>query len=292
MPKKMILASQLSNARSRNNERQLQRELSRFFAKLGDKVLDQLREIYNDNLLVGQAELITKPITDATTEYYHILQKYDKREYKLGQAEAQRLVRLSQRGYSFKAVKPKVKLDKRYSLFGTLRGAEEDLFERIFIASQATMARVEQSIMTILLEGYKSGKGIDYVANELNKRFDQLTTWESKRIARTEIHNSHNTAVHDSYNEMGIEYTMWVTAHDDRVRGLKETDTADHVELDGEIIRLGDTYSNGLKYPGDTDGPIEEWINCRCANAPFNMPYGYMAPPQEQFKETDLIRIK
>lgn len=292
MPKKMILASQLSNARSRNNERQLQRELSRFFAKLGDKVLDQLREIYNDNLLVGQAELITKPITDATTEYYHILQKYDKREYKLGQAEAQRLVRLSQRGYSFKAVKPKVKLDKRYSLFGTLRGAEEDLFERIFIASQATMARVEQSIMTILLEGYKSGKGIDYVANELNKRFDQLTTWESKRIARTEIHNSHNTAVHDSYNEMGVEYTMWVTAHDDRVRGLKETDTADHVELDGEIIRLGDTYSNGLKYPGDTDGPIEEWINCRCANAPFNMPYGYMAPPQEQFKETDLIRIK
>ena len=292
MPKKMILASQLSNARSRNNERQLQRELSRFFARLGDKVLDQLREIYNDNLLVGQAELITKPITDATTEYYHILQKYNKREYKLGQAEAQRLVRLSQRGYSFKAVKPRVKLDKRYSLFGTLRGAEEDLFERIFIASQATMARVEQSIMTILLEGYKSGKGIDYVANELNKRFDQLTTWESKRIARTEIHNSHNTAVHDSYNEMGIEYTMWVTAHDDRVRGLKETDTADHVELDGEIIRLGDTYSNGLKYPGDTDGPIEEWINCRCANAPFNMPYGYMAPPQEQFKETDLIRIK
>ena len=292
MPKKMILASQLSNARSRNNERQLQRELSRFFARLGDKVLDQLREIYNDNLLVGQAELITKPITDATTEYYHILQKYDKREYKLGQAEAQRLVRLSQRGYSFKAVKPRVKLDKRYSLFGTLRGAEEDLFERIFIASQATMARVEQSIMTILLEGYKSGKGIDYVANELNKRFDQLTTWESRRIARTEIHNSHNTAVHDSYNEMGIEYTMWVTAHDDRVRGLKETDTADHVELDGEIIRLGDTYSNGLKYPGDTDGPIEEWINCRCANAPFNMPYGYMAPPQEQFKETDLIRIK
>ena len=293
MPKKMILASQLSNARSRNNERQLQRELSRFFAKLGDKVLDQLREIYNDNLLVGQAELITKPITDATTEYYHILQKYDKREYKLGQAEAQRLVRLSRQGYSFKAVKtPKVKLDKRYSLFGTLRGAEEDLFERIFIASQATMARVEQSIMTILLEGYKSGKGIDYVANELNKRFDQLTTWESKRIARTEIHNSHNTAVHDSYNEMGIEYTMWVTAHDDRVRGLKPTDTADHVELDGEIIRLGDTYSNGLKYPGDTDGPIEEWINCRCANAPFNMPYGYMAPPQEQFKETDLIRIK
>lgn len=292
MPKKMILASQLSNARSRNNERQLQRELRKFFAKLGDKVQKNLEEYYTDNLLVGQAELITEPIREAQAEYYHILQKYDKREYKLGQAEAQRLVRLTRKGYSFKAVKPRLKLNKRYNLFGTLRGAEEDLFERIFIASQATMARVEQSIMTILLDGYKSGKGINYVANELTRRFDQLTTWESKRIARTEIHNSHNTAVHDSYNEMGIEYTMWITSHDDRVRGLKPTDTADHVELDGEIIRLGDTYSNGLKYPGDTDGPIEEWINCRCANAPYNLPYGYVAPPTEQFKETDLIKIR
>ena len=248
----MILASQLSNARTRNNERQLQRELSRFFAKLGDKVIKQLNDIYNDNLLVGQAELITEPIREAQAEYYHILQKYDKREYELGQAEAQRLVRLSQRGYSFKAIKPSVKLNKRHSLFGTLRGAEEDLFERVFLASQQTMARVEQSIMTILLDGYKSGKGIDYVANQINQRFGQLTTWESKRIARTEIHNSHNTAVKDTYTEMGVEYTMWITAHDDRVRGLKPTDTADHVELDGEIIRLGDTYSNGLKYPGDT----------------------------------------
>ena len=292
MPKKMILASQLSNARSRNNERQLERELRKFFDRLGDKVQKNLEEYYTDNLLVGQAELITEPIREAQAEYYHILQKYDKREYKLGQSEAQRLVRLTRKGYSFKAVKPRLKLDKRYSLFGTLRGAEEDLFERIFIASQATMARVEQSIMNILLDGYKSGKGINYVANELTRRFDQLTTWESKRIARTEIHNSHNTAVHDSYNEMGIDYTMWITSHDDRVRGLKETDTADHVELDGEIIRLGDTYSNGLRYPGDTDGPIEEWINCRCANAPYNLPYGYVAPPTEQFKETDLIKIK
>ena len=288
----MILASQISSARSRNNERQLQRELSRFFDRLGDKVQKNLEEYWNDNLVIGQVELIIKPVQEAQAEYYHILQKYDKREYKLGQAEAQRLVRLSRHGYSFKAVKPKVKLDKRFSLFGTLRGAEEDLFERVFIASQQTMARVEQSIMTIILDGYKSGKGINYVADQLQVRFNQLTTWESKRIARTEIHNSHNTAVMDTYNEIGVEYTMWITAHDDRVRGLKETDTADHAILDGEIIPIGNEYSNGLKFPGDTDGPIEEWINCRCSNAPYVIPYGYTAPPFSPFREEDLIQIK
>ena len=288
----MILASQISNARSRNNERQLQRELSRFFARLGDKIQKNLKEYWNDTLVLGQVELIIKPVMESQSEYYHILQKYDKREYKLGQAEAQRLVRLSKRGYSFKAVKPKVKLDKRYSLFGTLRGAEEDLFERVFIASQQTLARVEQSIMTIILEGYKSGKGIDKVAADLNKRFTQLETWEARRIARTEIHNSHCTAVHDTYTEMGVEYSMWITADDDRVRGNKEKDLADHVKLHGEITRLGDKFSNGLFYPGEPSGPIEEWINCRCVEAPYNMPYGYTAPPMEQFKESDIIKIK
>ena len=296
MPKKKILASQISNARSRNNERQLERELGLFFSRLGNQIQSNLKEYWNDNMVMGQVDLILKPIQESHAEYYHILQKYIKREYKLGQDEALRLVKLYTKGYALKAVNPKLtpqlRVLQRLNLFGTLRGAEEDLLERVFEASAATLARVESSINLILTDGYKSGKGINYVANQITKRFGQLQGWEAKRIARTEIHNSHNTAVHDSYNEMGIEYTMWITAHDKRVRGLKKKDKANHVKLDGEIIRLGDTYSNGLRYPGDTDGPIEEWINCRCSNAPYVIPYGYAAPPMEQFTENDLIKIR
>lgn len=281
--KKQILQSQVNNARSRNNERQLERELQRFFDRLGKQVKSNLEEYWSDHLLQGQINLISKPVTEAQAEYYLILQKYDKREYRLGVGEAQRLVKLANKNYSFKAVKPR--LNKRFDLFATLRGAEEDLLERVFIASQATLNRVDTSIKTLLTEGYQSGKGINYVANLLTKRFDQLQTWESKRIARTEIHNSHNTAVMDTYNEIGVEYTMWIAADDERTR-------ESHLEINGEIIRLGDTYSNGLKFPGDTDGPIEEWINCRCSNAPYILPYGYTAPPQQQFTENDLIKIK
>lgn len=281
--KKQILQSQVNNARSRNNERQLERELQRFFYRLGKQVQSNLEEYWSDHLLQGQINLISKPVTEAQAEYYLILQKYDKREYRLGVGEAQRLVKLANKNYSFKAVKPR--LNKRFDLFATLRGAEEDLLERVFIASQATLNRVDTSIKTLLTEGYQSGKGINYVANLLTKRFDQLQTWESKRIARTEIHNSHNTAVMDTYNEIGVEYTMWIAADDERTR-------ESHLEINGEIIRLGDTYSNGLRFPGDTDGPIEEWINCRCSNAPYVLPYGYTAPPQQQFTENDLIKIK
>ena len=281
--KKKILQSQISNARSRNNERQLERELQRFFDRLGKQVQQNLDEYWSDHLLQGQVDLITKPISEAQAEYYLILQKYNKREYRLGIQEAERLVKLSNKPIASKAIKPR--LFKRLDLFATLRGAEEDLLERVFIASQATLTRVDTSIKLLLTEGYQSGKGINYVANLLIKRFDQLQTWEAQRIARTEIHNSHNTAVMDTYNEIGVEYTMWISADDDRTRDS-------HLEINGEIIPIGNEYSNGLKFPGDTDGPIEEWINCRCSNAPFVLPYGYTAPPFSPFREEDLIQIK
>lgn len=281
--KKQILRSRISNARSRNNERQLERELARFFDSLGKQVQSNLEEYWSDHLLQGQINLISKPIMEAQAEYYLILQKYNRREYRLGIQEAERLVKLANKPVAEKAIKPR--LSKRLDLFATLRGAEEDLLERVFIASQATLARVDTSIKTLLTEGYQSGKGINYVSNLLVKRFDQLQTWEAQRIARTEIHNSHNTAVMDTYNEIGVEYTMWISADDERTR-------ESHLEINGEIIRLGDTYSNGLRFPGDTDGPIEEWINCRCSNAPYVLPYGYTAPPQQQFTENDLIKIK
>ena len=282
--KKQILQSQISNARSRNNERQLERELQRFFDRLGKQVQSNLEEYWSEHLLQGQVDLITKPISEAQAEYYHILQKYDKREYQLGIRVAERLVKLSKKPIAEKAIKPR--LFKRLDLFATLRGAEQDLLDKVFIASQATLERVDTSIKTLLTEGYQSGKGINYVANLLTRRFDQLQTWEAQRIARTEIHNSHNTAVMDTYQELGVEYTMWISAGDDgRTRDS-------HLEVDGEIIPVGGTYSNGLKYPGDTDGPIEEWINCRCSNAPYVIPYGYMAPQFSPFREEDLIKIK
>ena len=286
--KKQILRTQISNARSRNNERQLERALQRYFKALEKQVQRNLRFYWQDNLVMGQVDLITEPIMNSHDEYYEILSKFVSREYQLGTQEAERLIhQLNRNRVANKSTKPKARafLKRTFELFGIHATAEEDLFTRVFIASERTLARVDKSIMDIITLGYKSGKGIDYVANNLTKRFDQLTTWESKRIARTEIHNAHNRGTMDKYQEFGVEYTMWIAADDERTR-------ESHLEINGEIIRLGDTYSNGLKYPGDTDGPIEEWINCRCSNAPYVIPYGYAAPPQEQFKETDLIKIK
>jgi len=295
--KRQILASKIAYKRSLNNEERLERELQRFFYKLKKEVLNALDQYWSDTLLLqGQVDLICAPVHEAHKEYYELLEKYIKREYRLGKAEGKRLVEIAnsraKTSHKSERIPFTPRLKKTNDLFGTLPSAEERLLNKTFTASERTLARVDSQISQILTDGYRNGQGINSVANDLTARFDQLTTWESKRIARTEIHNAHNTAVMDTYEDMGVEYTMWVTAHDDRVRGLKETDQADHVELDGEIIRVGDEYSNGLKYPGDTDGDLVEWINCRCANAPFVIPYGYMAPPFTPFRESDLVKVE
>jgi SPP1 gp7 family putative phage head morphogenesis protein len=265
--------------------------LARFFKIIEEAIQRNLQEYWSDTMLLqGQVDLILKPLIDGEDAYYQILEQYIKREYKLGIGEAKRLVELINNRVAHKSIFDKLRKKvnikaTRNNLFGTLDDAEEELLQRTFIASKRTLARVTSDINQLLTTGYTEGKGINVVAATITRRFNQLETWEAKRIARTEIHNAHNNAVMKTYEALDVEYTQWIAADDDRTR-------ESHAEIDREIIRLGDTYSNGLAYPGDTSGDIEEWINCRCSNAPFVMPYGYTAPPQMQFFEEDLIPLK
>ena len=284
--KKKLLIAQLNKAISHNNERQLELAVSRYFKDLKQEVLSNLEEYWSEyQLLQGHIDLILKPVEDSHERYYNILAKHDSKEYKLGEDEAQRLIQIVQDNTAMKARwRPRLRTITN-NLFGTLPWTEEDLLQKVFTASKRTLARVTSDLNQIITEGYTSGKGIDVVASMLTTRFNQLETWEAKRIARTEIHNSHNQGVMRIYDEVGVTYTQWIAADDDRTR-------ESHAEINGEIIPMGGTYSNGLQYPGDTDGPIEEWINCRCSNAPFVMPYGYTAPPgMQQFREEDLVKL-
>lgn len=300
--KKQILASKISHVRSLNLEKALEYDLNSFFKSLKEKVIHELKEYWPDNegvLLQGQLDLILAPIFESQQEYYNILREYNVKEYDSGYKQGRRLVNLARKPLSsFKSESNTIKVNKlanlkvdKDELFGTNDWTQQKLLDQSFTASENTMNRVDSDINKIISDGYKSGHGINKVAANIENRFQQLQTWESKRIARTEIHNAHQMGIMNIYQEMGVQYTQWTSAHDSRVRGHKPKDKANHVKMDGEIIPLGGTYSNGLQYPGDTKGPIYEWINCRCGNVPFIMPDGYMAPPgKAQFREEDLIQ--
>lgn len=282
--KQELLASQVSRIASDTNENLLRVNLSKFFTDLEHEIQSALLEYWNDHMLLqGQVNLILASIHEKHQEYYELIMKHKLQEFHRAEAMGRRLVKRQEQS-AMKASNPVKITANRDNLFGTLQYSEDRLAQHTFTASENTLNRVDSNINEILLDGYKSGVGINEVSRQITERFDQLRTWEAKRIARTEIHTAQNMGVMNSYDQLGVEYTQWIAASDDRTR-------ESHVEIDREIIPIGSTYSNGLAFPGDTSGPIEEWINCRCSNAPFVMPAGMMAPSFSPFREEDLVPV-
>lgn len=160
---------------------------------------------------------------------------------------------------------------------------EKLIRDSVFIASDATMDRIMGDIMENLADSYVQGLGIGEASNRLKKVFDSIEDYRLERIARTEIQSYQNLGSHHTCIDLGVQYEQWWSARDERVR-------SSHAYLHGQIVRTGDSFSNGLMYPGDRSGPIEEWIQCRCRLVPFLMPFGYTAPVgQPYFYEGDLI---
>ena len=85
---------------------------------------------------------------------------------------------------------------------------------------------------------------------------------KSLRIAKTE---GHRIQCESAYNvqirakEKGADIVkQWDSTLDSRTR-------ESHQKLDGEIVEVNKKFSNGLLYPGDSNGVASEVVNCRCA---------------------------
>lgn len=119
--------------------------------------------------------------------------------------------------------------------------------------------------MGIFVETALNGHGSE-IEDALSGADDKLAAVEeyfderlvsAKMAARTEATGAANFGRLDAYTAAGLEETEWITSRDEAVR-------PSHVGVDGERIRIGDVFSNGLAYPGDPDGPLEEIAGCRC----------------------------
>lgn len=158
--------------------------------------------------------------------------------------------------------------------------------DKVFEASERTVQRITGNVMENLTRSYEDGVGIDEAARRLREVFTDMESHELKRVARTEIISAQNEGTYLTEQELGIEYHEWISAQDDRTR-------ESHLEMHGQITRVGDYFSIGLLYPGDFDSGVDlsEIINCRCRVAAYLMPEGKIAPPSDWFYESDLIDI-
>lgn len=91
---------------------------------------------------------------------------------------------------------------------------------------------------------------------------DQRAAMKAARTAITSAHSLGKLKGYERAADMGIDVKkQWLAALDPRTRGS-------HRHLDGETVELDTEFGNGLKYPGDPDGPASEVYNCRCTLVP------------------------
>lgn len=89
----------------------------------------------------------------------------------------------------------------------------------------------------------------------------EMSLAASVRTARTACTGAENAGRVGSYQRaerLGIELRQeWLATLDSRTRDS-------HRLLDCERIEVGETFSNGCRFPGDPQGPGREVYNCRC----------------------------
>ncbi|WP_369411290.1 phage head morphogenesis protein [Polycladospora coralii] len=143
------------------------------------------------------------------------------------------------------------------------------LREKVYTFSQDTARRIIGDVANNLAQSYEQGLGIDDAAQQLRQEIRSLRKHRLQLIARTEINSAQNEGVQQTLNDLNVNYKQWITARDRRVRGREPQDKSNHIKMHGEIVKVDEAFSNGLRTPGDRSGPIAEWINCRCRIRPY-----------------------
>lgn len=137
-------------------------------------------------------------------------------------------------------------------------------FTRRRYDKQTDRQYVSDEILNALKEGIKQGKSIPNLAKRVQSvsnrsRNSAITT---ARTETTRIQSRSRLDAFDRARLLGIMVdNEWVATADSRVRDS-------HAAVSGEVVADGELFSNGLRYPGDSDGPPEEVINCRCTLVP------------------------
>jgi uncharacterized protein with gpF-like domain len=112
-----------------------------------------------------------------------------------------------------------------------------------------------------LIAGLENNENIRMISQRVADVFGQAKSYRTERIARTEVVGAHNAGGYRSKVDSGIvKSRKWIATRDARTREAHAAPGG----MDGEVALLTRKYSNGLMFPGDWRGALEEFINCRC----------------------------
>jgi uncharacterized protein with gpF-like domain len=124
-----------------------------------------------------------------------------------------------------------------------------------------------KSLRETLAEGLSHVESVSQLQDRVRKVFNTYekpatgTVTRSLTIARTETGQAMGVARDAAMDQLGVEKIAWGTAGDVEVR-------ESHAAQSGMVVKRGETFPNGCRYPCDPNGAAGEIIGCRCAGIP------------------------
>lgn len=117
-----------------------------------------------------------------------------------------------------------------------------------------------RKINSAIALGIVNGESIDEISKRVAKIADTNRN-SAIRTATTMVTTAQNAGRMNGYRrcqQMGMTIKhRWLSAIDKHTRDS-------HMAVNGQIVDIGEKFSNGLEYPGDPSGNPAEVYNCRC----------------------------
>lgn len=148
-------------------------------------------------------------------------------------------------------------IEEDWSIFDTT--AVQMLDERVSKIVQITeMLRdqVKVAMQAAISEGMTNGEAAEVLRDKYNIAQNRAPT-----IARTEIGGVLADSRIETYKSFDFQKHEWLDSRDGDVR-------PEHM-IDREVAVIGETFSNGMRWPYDANSPAALVINCRCLTVPI-----------------------
>lgn len=133
----------------------------------------------------------------------------------------------------------------------------------------------KRQIGATIAEAIEGGETQFQMVKRIQKVFDQATGVRARTIAQTETVRASNFGALEAIVQSGLAHKQWLSTRDERTRGNKPEDTADHKGLDLVIVPVTDDFvdpRNGHRFQHPGASPhAEDVVNCRCVVSAYDV---------------------
>jgi SPP1 gp7 family putative phage head morphogenesis protein len=121
---------------------------------------------------------------------------------------------------------------------------------------------LREQLQGTIRDGMEGGWTEQEMSDAIRDRYN-IAQNRAQAIARTELGGVINDSRIEGFKSVGFGMHSWLSARDGSVR-----ETPFNHAIDGETVQIGETFSNGLRWPNDEQGEAGNVINCRCITLP------------------------